>query len=118
MEKDKKQSLKSMWQEAGEQVERENEEKELEKNLMQLEEIKKEVEKDLKPKDGKHHIVLIKSQYRYLGQQECDKQYVRILENMLEMIQNKGYEIVDVKIIDIQVSWWATERIEAIVVYK
>ncbi len=114
---DTKESLRLRWQKAGEQVERENKEKE----LMKLEEMQKEIEKNLKPKDGKHHIVLIKSQYGYFEQgryQACDNQYVLRLENILEMIQNKGYEIVDIKIIGIQESWGATERIEAIVVYK
>jgi len=91
------------------------------KGLEQLEAIKRKVQSDLKPKDGKHHIILVKSKYGYFDPARvnaCDEQYIFGLEDILEMIQNKGYEIVDIKIVGIQTTQGWTERIEAIVVYK
>lgn len=91
------------------------------KGLEQLEAIKRKVQNDLKPKDGKHHIILVKSKYGYFDPARvnaCDEQYIFGLEDILEMIQNKGYEIVDIKIVGIQTTQGWTERIEAIVVYK
>ncbi len=102
-------------------IEGQQESNKLRKNLDQLEAMKIKVQNDLKPKDGKCHIILIKSKYGYFDPARvnaCDEQYIFGLEDILEMIQNKGYEIIDIKIVGIQATQGWTERIEAIVVYK
>lgn len=116
-----KEEIKEAWRSGPEKAEKERMEKAKMKGLEQLEEMKRKVQNDLKPKDGKCHIILIKSQYAYFDPARvnaCDEQYIFRLEYILEMIQNKGYEIIDIKIVGIQTTQGWTERIEAIVVYK
>lgn len=107
-------SLKETWKKSNEKVEREQQEKKQKKNLERIEEIKQEVQRDLKPKDGKHHVTLIKSKSKSL----CDNNvHISELECMLEIIQSRGYEIVDIKVMGVQ---WTGSTIgaEMIVVYK
>lgn len=111
-----KEEIKAAWKSGPEKAEKERMEKEQEN----LEEIKKAVQKNLKPKDGKCHVVLVKSKARYLtGYKICDNQYAIELEDILEMIQNKGYEIIDIKMIGIEEgSVYGTTRVETIIIYR
>ena len=115
-----KEEIKEAWRSGPERAEKERIEKEQREYLKQLKETKEEVQKNLKPKDGKYHVVLIKSKARYLtGYKICDNQYAIELEDILEMIQGKGYEIIDVKMIGIEEgSAYGTTRVETLVMYK
>ncbi|MCI9087552.1 MAG: hypothetical protein HFJ32_03225, partial [Clostridia bacterium] len=116
-----KEEIKAAWKSGPEKAEKERMEKEKVKNFEQLEAMKRKVQNDLKQKDGKHHILLIKSKYGYFNSARvnaCDEQYIYSIEDILEMIQDKGYEIVDIKIIGIQTTQGWTERIEVVIVYK
>lgn len=116
-----KEEIKEAWKSGPERAEQERREKEQREYLKQLKETKEEVQKNLKPKDGKYHIVLIKSEYSYwtsISYNVCDNQYILGIENILEMMQDDGYEIVDIKIVGIQTGQGYTSRIEVIVVYK
>lgn len=115
-----KEEIKEAWRSGPERVEKEKSEKEQKEYLKQLKETKEEVQKNLKLKDGKYHVVLIKSKARYLtGYKICDNQYAIELEDILEMIQSKGYEIIDVKMIGIEEgSVYGTTRVETLVMYK
>ena len=89
-----KEEIKEAWKSGPERAEKERTEKVQIKGLEQLEAMKRKVQNDLKPKDGKHHIILVKSKYGYFDPARvnaCDEQYIFGLEDILEMIQNKGY---------------------------
>ncbi len=107
-------SLKEAWKKSTEKVEREQQEKEQRKSLERIEKMKQEVQRDLKPKDGKHHVTLIKSKSKSLGDNKIN---IWELESKLEMIQNQGYEIVDIRVIGVQYGG-GTVGAEMIVVYK
>ena len=55
--------------------------------------------KELKPKDGKIHVIVFrtfsKAAVNVFG---CDEKYTNEMDSILVEMQNKGYEIVDVKI--------------------
>ena len=107
-------SLKEAWKKSTEKVEREQQEKEKGKSLERIEKMKQEVQRDLKPKDGKHNVTLIKSKSKSLGDNKIN---IWELEGKLEMIQNQGYEIVDIRVIGVQYGG-GTVGEEMIVVYK
>lgn len=116
-----KEEIKAAWKSGPEKAEKERMEKERIRNLEQIKIMKKQVQNDLKPKDGKHHIILIKSEYNYwtaISSNVCDNQYIYGIEDILEMMQNDGYEIVDIKIVGIQTGQGYTSRVEVIVVYR
>lgn len=52
----------------------------------------------LKPKDGFKHILMINSFSKFVNQYFCcDDKYTTQIDEILQRIQNDGYEIVDVK---------------------
>ena len=109
-----KEEIKAAWKSGPEKAEKERMEKKRVKDLEQLKVMKKELQNNLKPKDGKYHVVLIKSKSKSLSDNNIQ---VLELENILEIIQNEGYEIVDIKIMGVQYCG-GTIGSEAIVVYK
>jgi len=105
-----KEEIKVAWTSAPEKLRKKKREREQKESIERLE----EMQGDLKPKDGRYHVVLIKSQSKSLSDNNV---YVLKLENILEAMQNNGYEIVDIKIIGIQ--WGgATIGSEMVVIYK
>ena len=52
----------------------------------------------LKPKDGKTHVVMINSFSKWLNQNfECENKYTTQIDEILSVMQDAGYEILDVK---------------------
>ena len=55
--------------------------------------------KSLKPKDGKTHVLILRSFSKVATAVfGCDEKYTNEVDAVLVEMQNKGYEIVDVKI--------------------
>ena len=88
-------------------------EREQRKKLGTVRDNEKSAQSNLKPKDGKYHVVLIKSR----SKSAYDNIQVLELEYMLEEIQRQGYEIVDIKIMGVQRAG-GTIGSEVLVVYK
>ena len=52
----------------------------------------------LAPKDGKIHVVMINSFSKWLNQNfECENKYTTQIDEILSVMQDAGYEILDVK---------------------
>ncbi len=52
----------------------------------------------LKPKDGKVHIVMINSFSKWINQNfACEDKYTTQIDEIISLMQDDGYEIVDVK---------------------
>ncbi len=109
-----KEEIKAAWKSGPEKAEKERMDKERIRNLEQLETTKKQVQDNIRKKDGKYHVVLIKSKSKFLSDNQV---HVFELENILEEMQNKGYEIVDIKIIGVQYCG-GTIGSETIIIYK
>ena len=109
-----KEEIKAAWKNGTEKAEQERMEKRRTKDLEQLKVMKRELQNNLKPKDGKYHVILIESEAKSSFDNHIQ---VFKLENTLEIIQNQGYEIIDIKIIGIQYAGGTTGS-EAIVIYK
>lgn len=57
----------------------------------------------LAPPDGKTHIVMINSFSKWLNQNfECEEKYSGQIDGILSLMQDDGYEIIDVKFNSIQ----------------
>lgn len=69
-------------------------------NTTQKEEAKtvyEKAKKNLKPKDGKKHILMINSFSKWLNQGfECESKYTTQIEEIISNMQNDGYEILDI----------------------
>ena len=51
----------------------------------------------LKPKDGKTHVVMVKSFSKWLNQNfECENKYTTQIDELLSVMQVAGYDILDV----------------------
>ncbi|MCU6748546.1 hypothetical protein OCV51_12935 [Faecalicatena acetigenes] len=57
----------------------------------------------LAPKDGKVHVVMINSFSKWLNQSfQCEEKYTGQIDGILSLMQDDGYEILDVKFNSIQ----------------
>ena len=61
------------------------------------------IKKYLQPKDGNKHIIMINSFSKLVNQVfGCEDKYTTQIEEILTLMQNDGYQIVDIKINSIQ----------------
>ena len=57
------------------------------------------VKQYLKPKDGMKHIIMLNTMSKSITNGlECENKYTIQINNIMETMQEEGYEIVDVKI--------------------
>ena len=57
------------------------------------------IEKYLKPKDGKKHIIMLNTMSKSTTNGlECEDKYTIQIDNIIEKMQSSGYEIIDIKI--------------------
>lgn len=57
----------------------------------------------LSPKDGKVHVVMVNSFSKWLNQTfECEEKYTGQIDSIISLMQDDGYEILDVKFNSIQ----------------
>lgn len=62
-----------------------------------------DVKKFLKEKDGKIHVVMVNSYSKFAnGHFCCEDKYTTQVDQILTLMQNDGYEIIDVICKDIQ----------------
>ena len=55
--------------------------------------------KNLKPKDGKVHVLMIMSFSKIANQAfGCDDKFTNEIDSVLSEMQSRGYEIVDIKL--------------------
>lgn len=55
------------------------------------------------PSDGKIHVVMINSFSKFLNQNfECEEKYTGQIDGILSLMQDDGYEIIDVKFNSVQ----------------
>lgn len=60
--------------------------------------LNKQLEQYLAPKDGFTHVVMIKTTNNWVGKEnELDVDYTLEIDSILTKMQQKGYEIIDVK---------------------
>lgn len=58
-----------------------------------------EVKKNLKPKDGKIHVVMVNSFSKWLNQTfGCEDKYTTQIDEIISNMQLDGYEIIDIKL--------------------
>jgi hypothetical protein len=59
----------------------------------------KNIEKYLKQKDGKKHIIMLNTMSKSTTNGlECENKYTIQINNIIEKMQSNGYEIIDIKI--------------------
>ncbi len=57
----------------------------------------------LAPKDGKIHVVMINSFSKWINQVfQCEEKYTGQIDGILSLMQDDGYEIIDVKFNSLQ----------------
>lgn len=57
------------------------------------------IEKYLKPKNGKKHIIMLNTMSKSTTSGlECENKYTIQIDNIIEKMQSNGYEIIDIKI--------------------
>ena len=57
------------------------------------------IEKYIKPKDGKKHIIMLNTMSKSTTNGlECENKYTIQINNVIEKMQSNGYEIIDIKI--------------------
>ena len=57
------------------------------------------IEKYIKPKDGKKHIIMLNTMSKSITNGlECENKYTIQINNIIEKMQSNGYEIIDIKI--------------------
>ncbi len=71
----------------------------------EAEELWKEVEKDLRPKDGLQHALIIDSFFinKTLGLEKrnfiYNKEYTIAMNKLIEQLQKNGYDIIEIKVV-------------------
>lgn len=65
----------------------------------QAENVYKTMQKNLSPKDGKTHIIMLNSFSKIANQNfDCDSKYTTEIDSIISAMQDDGYEIIDIKI--------------------
>ena len=93
--------------------------KNYEKSAMNLYE---EIKPYLKQKDGMKHVVMVKIKSKVTTDEiEYDKKYMILINNIIESMQCEGYEIIDIKIDNTQLSWtgaFSNCSLRTLIIYK
>lgn len=78
-----------------------------------------DIKQYLKQKDGKKHIIMINTMSKSTTTGwECENKYTIQIDNIMEMMQNDGYEIVDVKFELTQAAIANMALIRTLIIYK
>ncbi len=82
----------------------------------------KNISKQLSPKDGKIHTVMVSSfsSFKRLNYFVCDVKYTNELNCIVSSMQSDGYEIIDVKVCALPNQGFMKKRIgySTLIVYK
>lgn len=83
----------------------------------ETEELWNDVEKNLRPKDGFQHVLMINSfsssKVKLACKDKCAPEYISTINPVIERIQKYGYEIIDIKIVSDEVA-----SIRTLIIYK
>lgn len=84
------------------------------------EDLYENIEKHLKPKDGKKHIIMLNTMSKSTTNGlECENKYTIQIDHIIEKMQSSGYEIIDIKIDNTMFqSMGAAFLIRTLIVYR